>query len=298
MPSILTSGIEVLLDHLQRVLELDQSTHRQILALDGDDHLVRRGQRVDRQQPEAGRRVDADEVVVAGDFFQRLLQRALAADLGAHRDLGPGQVDRGDGDVDLALDDDLADRHVVDQHVVEAFLHLVRIDPLAHSQVPLRIEVDAEHLVTGLGEGNGKIQGSSGLGHPTLLIGKGNDISVLNRRLSLNPLNHNLMPGGRHRSRGINRSGSSAQRPQATSTNLRYGYPATGPGLGASSAGGVDGGRRSAAREDDASSSTTGPAGRSLIVLPLRNNFLHPAATPRRSDAARRRRRAWTCSCG
>src|SRR3954451_19127862 len=114
-PLDLDVGVEVLLDHPQRVLQLDQPTHGEILALHRDDHLVRRGQRVDRQQAEARRRVDADEVIVAGDLFQRFLQRALAADLGAHRDLGAGEVDRGDGDVDLPLDDDLGDRHIVDQ---------------------------------------------------------------------------------------------------------------------------------------------------------------------------------------
>ena len=56
--------VEVLADHGQRVLKLDQPTHRQILALDGDDNLVGGRQRVDREQPEARRRVDADEVVV------------------------------------------------------------------------------------------------------------------------------------------------------------------------------------------------------------------------------------------
>ena len=64
MPSISTSRVEVLPDHLERVLELQQAAHRQVLALDRDDHLVRGGERVDRQQPEARRRVDADEVVV------------------------------------------------------------------------------------------------------------------------------------------------------------------------------------------------------------------------------------------
>ena len=75
--------VEVLADHLQRVLQLDQPAHRQILALDGDDHLVGRRQGVDREQPEARRRVDADEVVVLRDRAQRLLERALAADLRA-----------------------------------------------------------------------------------------------------------------------------------------------------------------------------------------------------------------------
>jgi len=34
-------------------LQLDQAAHGQILALNGDDHLVSGRQRVDRQQPEA-----------------------------------------------------------------------------------------------------------------------------------------------------------------------------------------------------------------------------------------------------
>ena len=45
--------VQVLADHRECVLELDQATHREILALDGDDHLVGRRQGVDRQQPEA-----------------------------------------------------------------------------------------------------------------------------------------------------------------------------------------------------------------------------------------------------
>src|SRR5437588_6405557 len=57
------AGIEILADHRERVLQLDQPAHRQILALHGDDHLVGGRERVDRQQPEAGRRADADEVV-------------------------------------------------------------------------------------------------------------------------------------------------------------------------------------------------------------------------------------------
>src|SRR5204863_219607 len=85
----------------------------------GDDHLVGGRQRVDRQQPEAGRRVDADEVVVLLDRLERLAQRALAADLGGHRDLRAGEVDRRAGDVDLELADDLADRLVMHVHVDE-----------------------------------------------------------------------------------------------------------------------------------------------------------------------------------
>ena len=136
-------GIEVLADHRERVLELDQTAHRQIFALDGDDHLVRGGQRVDRQQPEARRRVDADEVVVLFYLLQRLLKRALSPDHRRHRDLGAGEVDRRAGDVDLARADHVADRDVVHEHVVHRLLERVRVDSLRHRQVALGIHVDS-----------------------------------------------------------------------------------------------------------------------------------------------------------
>ena len=41
--------IEVFLNHRERVLELEQPAHREVLALHRNDHLVRRGERVDRK---------------------------------------------------------------------------------------------------------------------------------------------------------------------------------------------------------------------------------------------------------
>ncbi len=179
MPSIVDVGIQVLANHLQRVLELDQPTHRQILALHGDDHLVGGRQGVDREQSEARRRVDADEVVVVGDLGQRLLQRALAADHRGHRDLRAGEVDRGAGDVDLALADHLADRHAVHQDVVHRLLEVVRVDALGHRQVALRVHVDAEHAMPRLAEGDGEVEGRRRLGDAALLVGEGDDLGLL-----------------------------------------------------------------------------------------------------------------------
>src|SRR3954447_24567343 len=71
--------VEVLADHAQRVLELDEAAKRQVLALDRYDHAARGDERVDRQQAERGRRVDDDEVVIRQHGRERLLQRALAA---------------------------------------------------------------------------------------------------------------------------------------------------------------------------------------------------------------------------
>ncbi len=178
MPSMSTSGIEVLADHRQRVLQLDQPAHRQILALHGDDHLVGGRQRVDRQQPEAGRRVDEDEVVVLEDRLEGLLQRALAADHRRHRDLGAGEVDRRAGDVDLALADHLADRDLVHEHVVHRLLERVGVDALGHREVALRVHVDAQHAVTLLRERDGEVERRRRLGDAALLIGERDDLGL------------------------------------------------------------------------------------------------------------------------
>src|SRR5262245_4350874 len=107
--------IQVLADHAERVLELDETAEREVLALDGHDHAVGRDQRVDRQQAQRRRRVDDDEVVAVEHRLERLLQGALAPDHRGERELGAGQVDRRDREVDLAAVDDLLDREPVDE---------------------------------------------------------------------------------------------------------------------------------------------------------------------------------------
>src|SRR3954447_9504806 len=172
-------GVQVLADHLKRVLQLDQAAHRQVLALDGDDDLVGGRQRVDGQQPEAGRRVDADEVVVVGDELDGLLERALAADHGAHRDLGPGEVDRRARHVDLALAHHLADRGLVHEHVVHRLVEGVGVDSLRHRQIALRVHVDAEDAKPLLHERDGQIERRRRLGDATLLVRESDDLRLM-----------------------------------------------------------------------------------------------------------------------
>src|SRR4051812_48119047 len=87
--------IEVLADHGERVLELEEPAHRQILALHRDDHLVGGRERIHRQESQRRRRIDAHEVVITAYAAQRLVQRTLAPDLHRHRDLHVPEVDRG-----------------------------------------------------------------------------------------------------------------------------------------------------------------------------------------------------------
>src|SRR5262245_21192797 len=87
-------GVEVLPDHLQRVLELHEAAQRQVLRLDGDDDAGRGDEGVDRQQAQRGRRVDKDVVVAAADRLDRLLERPFTSDLARKGELCAGEVDR------------------------------------------------------------------------------------------------------------------------------------------------------------------------------------------------------------
>src|SRR6185503_6107689 len=89
----LDDRIQVLPDHAERVLELDETAEREVLALDGDDHAVRGSERVDREEAEGRRRVDEDVVVAVAHREQRFLQRALAADHARKRHLSARKVD-------------------------------------------------------------------------------------------------------------------------------------------------------------------------------------------------------------
>ena len=168
--------VQVLAHHLQRVLELDEPAQREVLGLDRHDHAGRGDERVDRQQAERRRRVDQDVVVALRDVRERLLQRALAADLARERHVGAGQVDRRDGDVDLALGDHLADRGAVHEHVEHRPLDRVRVHPLRHRQVSLRVEVDAEHAHPLLGQRDAQVERRRRLGDAALLVREGDHL--------------------------------------------------------------------------------------------------------------------------
>ncbi len=137
---------------------------------------VARRERVDRQQAERRRRVDEDVVVVVHDRHQRLLERALAADHGRQRQLGAGQVDRRDGDVELAVLDDLLDRHAVHEHVEHRALDVLGIDAEAHRQVRLRVEVDDQDPEALLLQRGAEVDRRGRLGDPALLVREREDL--------------------------------------------------------------------------------------------------------------------------
>src|SRR5262249_29601908 len=90
-------------------------------------------------------------------------------------ELGAREVDRGDGEVNLAPVQDLVERKPVHQDVVHRALDRVRVEALAHGQVALRVEVDGQHAAPLLGEGDGQVEGRRRLRHAALLVGERDD---------------------------------------------------------------------------------------------------------------------------
>jgi hypothetical protein len=91
----------------ERVAELPQSLQGVVLTLDRDEHGVRGGEAVHREQPKRRRTVEQNEVILHAGRGKRGLQSRLPRHLSDQLDLRTGQVHRG--------------RH--DGHVVDGRLH-------------------------------------------------------------------------------------------------------------------------------------------------------------------------------
>src|SRR5207244_12979274 len=114
--------------------------------------------------------VDQDVFVGAADGQQRLLKGALATDHRREGKLGAGQVDARRGQVDLAAQYHVLDRRLVDEHVEHGAFEVVWIDPLAHGQVRLRIEIDAEHPFAALNQRDTQVERGRGLRESTFMV--------------------------------------------------------------------------------------------------------------------------------
>ena len=95
--------VQVLLDQVDVAQELTESFERVVLALDRHQDLGGRRQGVDRQQPERGRAVDEDVVVVVEHLVDGSLEPQLAAERRHQLDLGAGQVEAGRGHEELRV---------------------------------------------------------------------------------------------------------------------------------------------------------------------------------------------------
>ena len=99
---------------------------------------------------------------------QHVLPARSAHQLG----LGAGQLDRGGQQVDAVLG--RQDRHrradPAEQHVVDAELDGLRVQPERERQAGLRVQVDQQHLVAALGQGGAERRDGGRLGDAALLV--------------------------------------------------------------------------------------------------------------------------------
>jgi hypothetical protein len=160
-----------------RVEELADAAVAEHLALDRDDDLVGRGQRVDRQQPEGRRAVQQDDVVRVPDRRQRRPQHLLALLGRQQHGLDAGEVDGGRQQVDAALeaDRDVGGRDAVEEHVRHRLLDVLGIDAEGEREAGLGVEVDEEDRQPGVRERRPEGDDRRRLGHAALLVGDGDD---------------------------------------------------------------------------------------------------------------------------
>ena len=168
--------VEILADHLEGPLELQQAAQREVLALHGHNHALGGRERVDGEQAQRGRRVEEDVVVALAHRVEGALQGALAPDHLGERHLCARKVDGGGGHVELALVDDVLDGRAMHEDVVHALVEPLRVDPLAHGEVALGVHVDGEHAQVVLAQRSAEIHGGCGLGYAALLIREGDDM--------------------------------------------------------------------------------------------------------------------------
>ena len=89
----LKARIDKFLNLLDAVLELRQATVRQVVRLDGDNHPIRTGEGVDRQNGELRRAIHQNKIVLVPDGAQCTVEDLLPAGPGQHLHLHGRQVD-------------------------------------------------------------------------------------------------------------------------------------------------------------------------------------------------------------
>ncbi len=177
--------IVVLLHEPHGVEQFREALERVVLALNGNQHRVGRGEHVQREQAERWRAVDQDELVRLTQRREPATHDAFARgpvhefDFGAHQVLR--RRDHVQGREPHMRVHDFRHRHFVDQHVVQRAAHVVGADPDAARRVPLRVGIDEERPVFGRCEGCRHVDGGGGLPDATFLIRHGDHVGhILN----------------------------------------------------------------------------------------------------------------------
>src|SRR5690606_39076033 len=83
----------------------------------------------------------------------------------------------------LRSDTGVSNRDFAKKNVVQVGFHGILINAAAHSGIPLRVQINQQHILADRRERGGKIDSGGGLSHPTLLICDAENVSAPSRDL-------------------------------------------------------------------------------------------------------------------
>ena len=117
-----------------------------VFGADRREHAVRADECVDGQQPEVRRRVDDDLVVVVDDRLERVVEKALAAELSDETHLDAGELGGGRDHVDAVYgsDDRVCGARAAGEHVDQVDAERASFESELSGQSELRVRVDNE----------------------------------------------------------------------------------------------------------------------------------------------------------
>ena len=164
--------IERPLDPLDRVHQAGNAFQRVVFALDRHQYRVRRRQRVQRQQAQAGRAVHKDEIVIVPDRTQEFLQVKFPLVYADQFYFCAGQPDiraHKAEFLDLCLLDAVL-QGCPSHHCVINGIALIHPAAEAAGGISLRIQVRHQHFLSRLRQRGGQVDGRCRFSDAALLV--------------------------------------------------------------------------------------------------------------------------------
>ena len=146
--------VEPLVHQADRFEQLAQAVQREEVRLQRQEHIVDRGQRVDREDAQRRRAIDEHVVELVGGLGQLVAQDHFAADDAGQLDFGGGQVDVRGGDDEVFFRTGChaaraESRCFLGEQIVDGRHLGLRVEAQVQRGVRLRVDVDQAHALPG-----------------------------------------------------------------------------------------------------------------------------------------------------
>jgi len=116
------------------------------------------------------------------NLLQRLLQSQFSGDRRNKLHLCTSQLDGGRNDlqiIDVRIHDRVFGMNIIDQHIIDAIMHIRLVDPDAAGRVALRIDIDQQHLLAECRQASAQVDRRGRLPDAALLVRYGYDLGQI-----------------------------------------------------------------------------------------------------------------------